>query len=160
MIASTVNPLTERTTQMDTTVPSGSQPFVAPYASGWFIDFPDGGTTDNPSERVNVDPILQLGTLVVPSNVPNSDTCVAGGYGWINFLDFDTGAYIPGATANMASQKISSSLVVGINVVQLPGGTVKTIVTTADNQQLTQATPVAPSTVVGRRVSWRELFFE
>jgi type IV pilus assembly protein PilY1 len=160
MIASTVNPATERTTQTDTTVPSGSQPFVAPYSSGWFIDFPDGGTAGSPSERVNVDPILQLGTLVVPSNVPNSDTCVAGGYGWINFVDYKTGEYIPGATANMASQKISSSLVVGINVVQLPGGTVKTIVTTADNQQLTQATPVGATSVTGRRVSRRELFFE
>jgi type IV pilus assembly protein PilY1 len=155
LTASTVNPLTERTTAVNTDVP-----FTAPTANGWFIDFPDGGTTGVPSERMNVDPILQLGTLVVPSNVPNSDTCVAGGYGWINFFDYKTGAYIPGATNNMASQKISSSLVVGINVVQLPGGTVKTIVTTADNQQLTESTPVAPSTVLGRRVSWRELFSE
>jgi len=59
-----------------------------------------------------------------------------------------------------ASTKIAASLVVGINVVQLPGGTVKTIVTTADNQQLTQNTPVAPSMLQGRRVSWREMFFE
>jgi Tfp pilus tip-associated adhesin PilY1 len=60
----------------------------------------------------------------------------------------------------MASTKITSSLIVGINVVQLPGGTVKTISTTADNQQLTKETPVAPTSVVGRRVSWRELFFQ
>jgi hypothetical protein len=58
------------------------------------------------------------------------------------------------------STKISASLVVGINVVQLPGGTVKTIITTADNQQLTQETPVAPSNIQGRRVTWRELFVE
>jgi type IV pilus assembly protein PilY1 len=153
--ASAVNPLTERTTATNPDVP-----FQAPNDKGWFIDFPDGGTTGNPSERVNVDPILQLGTLVVPSNVPNSDTCVAGGYGWINFLDYKTGTYIVGSTNNMVSQKISSSLVVGINVVQLPGGTVKTIVTTADNQQLTEATPVGSVAVTGRRVSWRELFFE
>jgi len=149
------NPLTERTTATNTDVP-----FSSPTANGWFIDFPDGGTSGNPSERMNVDPILQLGTLVVPSNVPNADTCVAGGYGWINFLDYKTGAFIPGSTNGMVSQKISSSLVVGINVIQLPGGTVKTIVTTADNQQLTEATPVAPSSVIGRRVSWRELFNE
>jgi type IV pilus assembly protein PilY1 len=127
---------------------------------GWFIDLPDGGTGTNPSERVNVDPILQLGTLVVASNVPNSDTCVAGGYGWLNFFDYKTGTYIPGASGNLASTKIAASLVVGINVVQLPGGTVKTIVTTADNQQLTKETPVAPSSIQGRRVSWRELFVE
>ena len=121
---------------------------------GWFVDLPDSG------ERVNVDPILQLGTLVVPSNVPSADSCVAGGYGWINFLDYRTGSYVIGATANMASTKIAASLVVGINVVQLPGGKVVTIVTTADNQQLTQQTPVAPPTVSGRRVTWRELISE
>jgi type IV pilus assembly protein PilY1 len=121
---------------------------------GWYIDLPDTG------ERVNVDPILQLGTLVVPTNVPSADSCVAGGYGWINFLDYRTGSYVPGASANMASTKIAASLVVGINVVQLPGGKVVTIVTTADNQQLTQETPVAPPTVSGRRVTWRELITE
>jgi type IV pilus assembly protein PilY1 len=128
---------------------------------GFFIDLPDGGASaTDPSERVNVDPILQLGTLVVPSNVPSSDTCVAGGFGWVNFFDYRSGSYVPGSTSNAASQKISASLIVGVNVVQLPGGTVKTIVTTADNQQLTQNTPVASSSVTGRRVSWRELFVE
>ena len=118
---------------------------------GWWVDLPDSG------ERVNVDPQLQLGTLIVATNVPTSDACVAGGYAWVNYLNYATGAYVPGANLNMASIKISSSLVVGINVVQLPGGSVKSIVTTADNQQLTQSTPVTPSNVQGRRVSWREL---
>jgi type IV pilus assembly protein PilY1 len=127
---------------------------------GWFIDLPDGATGGNGSERVNVDMVLQLGTLVVPSNVPSADTCVAGGFGWLNFIDYKTGGYVEGATLNMTSRKVSGSLVVGINVVQLPGGMVKTIATTADNQQLTSTTPVAPSSVEGRRVSWRELFFE
>ena len=118
---------------------------------GWFVDLIETG------ERINVDPILQLGTLVVPSNVPSSDACVAGGFGWINFFDFRTGSFIPGTTLNTASNKIPASLVVGINVIQLPGGAVKTIVTTADNQQLTEETPVAPPSISGQRVSWREL---
>ena len=127
--------------------------------SGWWIDMPDGGS-GTPSERVTVDPVLQLGTLVVPSNVPSNDTCVAGGFGWVNFLNARTGGFVPGSTDNMASTKISASLIVGVNVVQLPGGTVKTIITTADNQQLTQNTPIAPTTTQGRRVSWRELFVD
>ena len=118
---------------------------------GWFVDLLDTG------ERVNVDPVLQLGTLVIPSNVPTNDACAAGGFGWINFLDFRTGSFVPGATLNTASNRIAASLVVGINVVQLPGGAVKTIVTTADNQQITQETPVAPPAIAGKRVSWREL---
>lgn len=146
--------------QRTTTTVATSEPFVAPTDLGWFVDLPDGGTTGNPSERVNVDPVLQLGTLVVASNVPSADTCVAGGYGWLNFLDYKTGSYIPGTDNNVASTKVSASLIVGVNVVQLPGGTVKTIVTTADNQQLTKDTPVAPTSIEGRRVSWRELFIE
>lgn len=118
---------------------------------GWYIDLPDTG------ERVNVDPQLQLGTLVVASNVPSTDTCVAGGTAWVNTLDFKTGGFVEGATNNAVSQKISASVAVGINVIQLPGGKVVTIVTTADNQQLPVNTPVAPTSFQGKRVGWREL---
>ncbi|HEY9530441.1 MAG TPA: hypothetical protein VIQ55_03560, partial [Burkholderiales bacterium] len=112
------------------------------------------------AERVNVDPILQLGTLVVPSNIPSTESCTAGGFGWINFLDFRTGGTVlNGATDTPVSVRIAGSLVVGINVVKI-GNTVKTIVTTADNQQITKDTPVVATSVSGRRVTWRELFVE
>ena len=75
--------------------------------------------------------------------MPNGDSCTAGGFSYLNFLDYATGSYVPGANGNMVSTKIGSSLAVGINVIMLPGGKVVTIVTTADNQQLTQDTPVA-----------------
>jgi type IV pilus assembly protein PilY1 len=135
------------------TVTTGTAPDWA-TEWGWLIDLPDTG------EHVNVDPQLQLGTLVVASNVPTADTCTAGGYSWLNFLDYATGSYIPGVTGNMASTKIATSLAVGLNVVMLPGGKVVTIVTTADNQQLTKDTPVPPTAFAGRRVSWREIFRE
>jgi len=118
---------------------------------GWYVDLPDTG------ERVSVDPQLQLGTLVVPSNVPSSDTCVAGGTGWINVFDFKTGSFVAGATADAVSQKVTGSVVVGINVIQLPGGKVVTVVTTADNQQRAVETPIAPTSFQGKRVGWREL---
>ncbi len=135
------------------TVAAGTAPTWA-TEYGWLLDLPESG------ERVNVDPQLQLGTLIVSSNVPSSDTCTAGGSSWLNFLDYLTGSYIPGASGNMASTKFASSLAVGINVIMLPGGKVVTIVTTADNQQLTQNTPVPTSAFAGRRVSWRELIKE
>jgi len=135
------------------TVAAGTAPTWA-TEYGWLLDLPESG------ERVNVDPQLQLGTLIVSSNVPSSDTCTAGGSSWLNFLDYLTGSYIPGAAGNMASTKFASSLAVGINVIMLPGGKVVTIVTTADNQQLTQNTPVPSSAFGGRRVSWRELVKE
>jgi len=135
------------------TVASGTAPSWA-TDFGWLLDLPDD------RERVNVDPQLQLGTLVIASNVPSNDTCTAGGFSWLNFLDYATGSYVPGATDSMASVKIASSLAVGINVIMLPGGKVVTIVTTADNQQLTQNTPVPSTSFAGRRVSWRELIKE
>jgi type IV pilus assembly protein PilY1 len=121
---------------------------------GWYIDLPDSG------ERVNVDPQLQLGTLTVASNTPTLDTCTAGGEANINYLDYLTGSYVEGAPGGVASIKIGSSLVVGINVIMLPGGKVVAIVTTASNQQLTQDAPVAPTEFAARRVSWRELVVE
>ncbi len=121
---------------------------------GWYIDLPDSG------ERVNVDPQLQLGTLTVASNTPTLDTCTAGGEAHINYLDYLTGSYVEGSPGGMASVTIGSSLVVGINVIMLPGGKVVAIVTTASNQQLTQDAPVAPTEFAGRRVSWRELVVE
>jgi len=122
-----------------------------PAIRGWYVDLPDSG------ERVSVDPQLQLGSLIVASNVPSTDTCTAGGYAWINTFDYKTGSYITSDSGNIASTKLSSSVVVGINVIQLPGGAVKAIVTTADNQQLSQDTPVAATTFQGKRVSWREI---
>jgi type IV pilus assembly protein PilY1 len=122
--------------------------------SGWRLDMPDTG------ERANVDPQLQLGTLVVASNVPSLDSCTAGGISYLNFLDYQTGSFVPGATGNMASQVIGSSLTVGINVIMLPGGKVITIATTAANQQLSQETPISQVEFQARRVSWRELTVE
>ncbi|MDH4189186.1 MAG: PilC/PilY family type IV pilus protein [Betaproteobacteria bacterium] len=119
---------------------------------GWLIDLPEQG------ERVNVDPQLQLGTLTVASNIPNGDTCTAGGTAWINYIDAATGGNITTLTPQPASQKIASSLIVGVNVVMLPGGAVEAIITTADNQQLTRDAPVATGAFGGRRTSWRELF--
>jgi type IV pilus assembly protein PilY1 len=92
--------------------------------------------------------------------VPNADTCTAGGTSYLNYLDYATGSYVAGATGNMASVYIGSSLVVGINVIMLPGGKVVTIATTASNQQLTQDTPVSAVGFLAKRVSWRELVVE
>jgi type IV pilus assembly protein PilY1 len=130
---------------------------------GWYVDLPDGGNSTSPttpSERVSVDFELQLGSLIIASNVPSSDTCVAGGHGWANTFNARTGSFITGATDNAVSTLVSASVVVGINVIQLPGGAVKVILTTADNKTITIPPPMLPSTVVGHRVSWRELIVQ
>jgi type IV pilus assembly protein PilY1 len=148
-----VRTLQSGSTEDTRTVAPGTAPTWA-SEWGWLVDLPDTG------ERVNVDPQLQLGTLVVASNVPDDEACTAGGTSWINFLDYATGGYIQVGSSTIASQKISASLTVGINVIMLPGGGIKTIATTADNQQLSKDTPVGSGAFAGRRVSWRELVRE
>jgi type IV pilus assembly protein PilY1 len=117
--------------------------------SGWFADLPDSG------ERVNIDMKLQLGTLVVASNVPQNNACNIGGYSWLNFFDARNGLQIAGAP-NFGI-KLSDSLAVGINVVRLPDGRTVVIATTSDAAQQTQEAPIPPGDPQGRRTSWREL---
>lgn len=121
---------------------------------GWRVDLPDTG------ERVNVDPLLQLGTLTVASNVPNVDVCTSGGYSYLNFFNIVDGGSITVVNTLLSSVKLADALVVGVNIIQLPGGVVKAIVTTAANQQLTKDNPTPAASFTGRRVSWRELLHE
>ena len=50
----------------------------------------------------------------------------------------------------------ANSLIVGINVVKLPGGTLSAIVTTSDNQRLNMPPSFKQPTFSGRRSLWRE----
>ncbi len=119
---------------------------------GWRVDLPDT------RERVNVDPLLQLGTLTVASNVPGTDACTAGGYSYLNYFNIATGRGIDTQDLGILSGvRIGGALIVGINVIQLPGGKVKVIATTSSNLQLTEDNPVPPAVFTGKRVSWREL---
>ena len=141
------------TTRRDLTGAPGANPFTS--ASGWYVDFPDVNSVAT-GERVNVDFRIVSTTLVIASNIPKVNSCVAGGTGWLNFIDVNTGKSILGLTTPYASQKLGSSLAVGISPIQL-GDKIKTIVTTADNQQLTFDTPIAGGQFQGQRVQWREL---
>lgn len=124
--------------------------------SGWYIPLPDSG------ERVNVDPKIQLGTLVVPTNVPTStgaNTCTVGGYAWLNYIDFTTGSDVKNSKGEVikASQKLAGALAVGVNIVRLPDGKVVAITTTADNRHPVTEVPVGTTNTRARRISWREL---
>jgi type IV pilus assembly protein PilY1 len=66
---------------------------------GWFLDFNPGNAS--PGERVNIDPDLVLGTLIVTTNVPVAATggasCSVGGDSWQYQFDFRTGSFVPNA---------------------------------------------------------------
>jgi Tfp pilus tip-associated adhesin PilY1 len=123
---------------------------------GWFVDLPDSG------ERVNIDMKLQLGTLVVASNVPETNACNFGGYAWLNYFNNRTGEAIANSQDHAVGRRLvgtggQESLAVGLNIVRLPSGKTVVIATTSAAQQLTVEAPfdVAPPT--GKRVSWREI---
>jgi type IV pilus assembly protein PilY1 len=125
--------------------------------NGWYVDFPDnvGGTKDG-SERVNVDIKLQVGTLYVATNVPQSDACTTGGYSWLYFFNYSSGSFVPGVANNAVGTRLGNSLVVGTTVVRLGDKTV-VIVQKADATQ--EPTPGHDYTSGNiRRVNWREVF--
>ncbi|MGB7814739.1 MAG: PilC/PilY family type IV pilus protein [Methylotenera sp.] len=122
---------------------------------GWYIDFPDSG------ERQNVPAQLVFGTLLLPTTVPSNTICSPGGTGWLNFLDYRTGAAVSG---NIVASKTNAPIV-GINVLYVKGKPVVNIVT-ADNPtpQFPAVQPPftggAASGFTNHRVIWRELIDE
>lgn len=119
---------------------------------GWYVDFPGSG------ERVNIDSKLVLGTLLVPTIVPSNTVCSPGGYGWLNFFNYQTGGAINTST-NLASLKYDATIV-GINVIYVQG-TPKVGVVTSTNPtpELNPNVGFAATATgfTGKRVIWREL---
>lgn len=122
---------------------------------GWYADLPDSG------ERVNIDMKLQLGTLIVPSNVPTANACSIGGYSWLNYFNSYNGCPVSTAGGKVGVKLVGStgteSLAVGINVVRLPNGKTVVIATTSGAEQITLEAPFDTPPPVGKRVSWREI---
>lgn len=75
---------------------------------GWMLDFPAG-------ERVNIDPLLLNGVLLMPTTVPNSTSCLGGGYGWFNYFNYKTGGS-PIIAGGVVSEKLNTPAV-GFNIV-------------------------------------------
>ncbi|MEY2632766.1 MAG: hypothetical protein RIR00_1420, partial [Pseudomonadota bacterium] len=124
-------------------------------SSGWFLDWPDT------RERVSTDMQLQLGILLVGSNVPKNDACLTGGYSYLNYFDFANGLALPSSTGGVIGQYMAASLVVGLNVVRLPNGNTVAIGTTSKGDKVSTTLPTSTSTgtgaPIGTRVSWREI---
>jgi len=117
---------------------------------GWYVDFRDSG------ERVNVEMKLQLGTLVVASNVPGNTACEPGGISYKNYFDYATGLSPAGATQPIGS-KLSNALAVGINVIRLPDGRIVVIGMDSSGTPTTFDAPIASGAPTGKRITWREI---
>ncbi len=120
--------------------------------NGWYVELPVG-------ERVNVDPRLQLGSLVVLSNSPEDDECTIGGSSWLYALDFRTGGPIATQRDMAVGQRVGASIGTGLGLIRLPNRKLVAVVAMGDTSVRAMNVPVAPS--AGRevrRVGWREIY--
>lgn len=131
---------------------------------GWYLDFPDGGSGGAGAERVNIDSKLVVGTLIVPTIVPSSTVCSPGGYGWLNFFDYETGWPVrdntPAGSINVNVSVKYDSTIVGVNVVYIGGHPVVEVVTSNNPTPVIEPNVIFPPTATGftgKRVIWREL---
>jgi type IV pilus assembly protein PilY1 len=122
---------------------------------GWYVDFNPGNST--PGERVNIDPQLVLGTLLVVTNVPNKDACSLGGDSWVYQFDYLTGQYISTSPNQVVGSKLTSAITVGVVVFRLPDGKMRAIATDAGGDKTPFGVNIGSGSVSGRRTSWREL---
>lgn len=131
--------------------PSLSDAVCNDATKSWYVDLPDTG------ERVNVDLRLANTTLVVASNVPSNEPCVAGGKGWINYLDFQTGQAVNTSTG-MAGESVDG-LISGNDLSANQSGKVTSHVSPSQvpENPIDIKIPVATPKPLGKRISWREL---
>ncbi|WP_291603536.1 PilC/PilY family type IV pilus protein [Comamonas sp.] len=124
-------------------------------AKGWYVDLPDSG------ERVNFDMRLANSTLVIASNVPSPDVCLAGGYGWINYLDFNTGQAVtqgPDGKGDVSTMVDGSTISGHATTITGDGKATDHISTTGNRDKpLDIDIPYGAPKPLGRRISWREL---
>jgi type IV pilus assembly protein PilY1 len=123
---------------------------------GWYVDFNPAGAS--PGERVNLDPQLIQGTLIVVTNVPNNSACTVGGDSWIYFFDYKSGTFVSSSAGNVAGTKFTGQITVGTVVVRLPSGVFKGIATGATGDKTTFSPPISVGGLPARRISWREIF--
>jgi type IV pilus assembly protein PilY1 len=122
---------------------------------GWYVDF--NPSSESPGERVNIDPQLVLGTLVVVTNVPNKDACSLGGDSWVYQFDYRSGTYVSTSPGKTVAKKLTNAITVGVVVFRLPDGKLKAIATDAGGAKTPFEVDVGSGTITGRRTSWREL---
>lgn len=121
---------------------------------GWYFDL-----TSQTGERINLDPILALGTLNVISNVPGATVCTAGGNSWNYQINFLNGSFVPGTNGNIIARKLPGGLSVGQVVVRLAAsGGLKNFITDASGSVNAVGVTVNLGDTKVKKSGWREIF--
>lgn len=123
--------------------------------NGFYVDFNPGN--NSPGERVNIEPTLIRGVLVVLTNEPNTQACSDGGNGFEYKLNYRSGSYVPGTTGGVAGGQISSSLLVGSVYFRTTTGALIGLNRTTTGGSILSTIPPGTAGGSGQRVSWREL---
>ncbi|MEY4760463.1 MAG: hypothetical protein RLZZ200_319, partial [Pseudomonadota bacterium] len=119
--------------------------------NGWYVDLPTG-------ERVNVDPRLQLGSLVLVANAPKDDYCSVGGSSYLYTFDYASGGAVLGQTGKFVGWPVGNSLATGLTLIQLSTKNLTAIINLADASISSLQPPsLAGGGGVLRRVGWREI---
>ena len=125
---------------------------------GWYVDLGEivAPATTTLGERVNIDMQLVNGVLVAASIVPKNEICSPGGYGWLNFFNYETGGYF-GATT-LASTKYDAPIV-GFNMLYINGQpfVVVTKATGGVTDDHSKDMGGAATGFQKKRIIWREL---
>jgi type IV pilus assembly protein PilY1 len=130
--------------------------------NGWRVDLAPAGSPPAPGdgERVNVQMQLRSGTLVVGSNVPIIDACSAGGYSWLNYLNYSSGLAVSSSPGLAVSTELANSLIVGLTIIQVSDGSKRGIITTNDAGAFNPPIPIGSTASNAKRVSWREIVIQ
>jgi type IV pilus assembly protein PilY1 len=124
--------------------------------NGWYVDL--NPVNDSPGERVNIDPQLVKGVLLVVTNEPNSDACSTGGDAFLYQFDYQTGSYVASAPSQIVGVKLGSALAAGFVVYRLPSGQLKLTNIDVTGKKKTEGVNPGSGGALGSRVSWRELY--
>ena len=139
-----------------TTRTTSNNPVDFTVNSGWFADF--NPANSSPGERVNIDPQLVQGTLVVVTNAPNNNVCTVGGDSFIYQFNYAKGTYVATAPGQVVAQRTYGQATVGISLVRTTTGAIEAEQSLAGGQPpSTQGLNIAGGGGTGRRVSWRHL---
>lgn len=150
-------------TQLQALAVSGSSVSATTAAGsslGWYLDLPDVPASGGAERVAMVDPTLEGNILTFATNVPESGVCLASGKGKLYQLPIRTcGANDknpPVAAGSVTS--LGNKLVVGMQRIKLPDGSMKILVTGSDGTLTTSSSgqQITPP-FAARRVSWREL---